>query len=119
MKMEVRVPEWGAHAFTHFRPGLRAARGYQKPKQRGGVATDYITSGARLERRGKQQLFDEFVAVMNIHDKGVEGRPSLELFKSSGLPAPIPCCSVPAFACRHHLLSAPAPSLSNSRPLTM
>jgi hypothetical protein len=22
MKVEVRVPEWGAHAFTHFRPGF-------------------------------------------------------------------------------------------------
>ena len=119
MKMEVRVPEWGAHAFTHFRPGLRAARGYQKPKQRGGVATDYITSGARLERRGKEILFDEFVAVMNIDDKGIEGRPSLELFTSSGLLTRIPLGSVPGFACRHYLLSELAPSLSKSGALTM
>jgi len=119
MKMEVRVPEWGAHAFTHFRPGLRAARGYQKPKQRGGIATDYITSGARLERRGKQQLFDEFVAVMNIDDKGVEGRPSLELFTSSGLLTRIPLGSVAGFACRHYMLSELAPAISYSGPLTM
>jgi len=119
MKVEVRVPEWGAHAFTHFRPGLRAARGYQKPKQRGGVATDYITSGARLERRGKEVLFDEFVAMMNIDDKGIEGRPVLELFTGSGLLTRIPLGSVPGFACRHYLLSELAPSLSKSGPLTM
>src|SRR5205814_2504842 len=26
MKVEVQVREWGAHAFTHFRPGLNSAR---------------------------------------------------------------------------------------------
>src|SRR5205807_1633677 len=61
MKVEVRVPEWGAHAFTHFRPGVRAAHSYQRPKQRGGIATDYICSGARLERQGKSLLFDELI----------------------------------------------------------
>ena len=35
MKVELRIPEWGAHAFTHFRPGLRSARLYQKPTERG------------------------------------------------------------------------------------
>ena len=38
-KVEVRVREWKAYAFTHFRPGLRSARWYQKPKPRGGLAT--------------------------------------------------------------------------------
>ena len=31
MKVEVAVTEWNARAFTHFRPGLAAARNYQKP----------------------------------------------------------------------------------------
>lgn len=105
MKVEVLVPEWGAHAFTHFRPGIRSARSYQEPKQRGGLATDYITSGARLERGGKAILFDELIGVMNIDDRGLEGRPVLEVFGSKGLLARIRLGSLPGFACRHYLLS--------------
>ena len=105
MKVEVRVPEWGAHAFTHFRPGLRAARGYQAPKQRGGLATDYLTSGARFERRGSKILFDEFIGVINIDDREVEGAPILELFGPKGLVARIKLAPIPGFGCRHFLLS--------------
>jgi hypothetical protein len=101
LKTEVRVPEWGAHAFTHFRPGLRAARTYQKNQERGGLLTDYIASGARLER-GK---FDEIVGVMNIDDQGVEGRPELEVFSGRGLHARVKLGAIPAFACQHFLLS--------------
>src|SRR5262249_4793980 len=46
LKIEIRAQEWNAFAFTHFRPGLRSARTYQKPAQRGGLFTDYIVSGA-------------------------------------------------------------------------
>lgn len=119
MKVEVRVPEWGAHAFTHFRPGLHSARGYQKPKQRGGIATDYITTGARLERRGGEFLFDEFIGVMNIDDKGIEGQPFLEVFSSSGLLTRIQLGAVPAFACRHYLLSDLAPGIGKHGLLTL
>ncbi len=119
MKIEVRVPEWEAHAFTHFRPGLHSARSYQKAKQRGGVVTDYITSGARLERRGKELLFDELIAVVNIDDKGLEGRPVLEMFGSSGLLTRIALGSVPGFACRHYLLSELASGVSQDGPLTL
>lgn len=119
LKVEVRVPEWGAHAFTHFRPGLRAARLYQKPKQRGGLATDYIGSGARLERQGKDLLFDEVIAVINIDDKGLEGRPSLELFGSTGLVARVPLGVLPGFACRHYLLSELLPGISRKGVLTL
>ncbi len=101
MKVEVRVPEWGAHAFTHFRPGLRSARHYQKPKERGGLATDYIASGARIER-GK---CDEIIGVINIDDQGVAGNPTLEVFHSRGLLTRIKLGSVPPFACQHFLLS--------------
>ena len=105
MKVEVRVPEWGAHAFTHFRPGLRAARGYQTPKQRGGLATDYLTSGARFERRGSKVLFDEFIGVINIDDREIEGAPVLELFGPKGLVARIKLAPIPPFGCCHFLLS--------------
>jgi hypothetical protein len=105
MKVEVRVPEWGAHAFTHFRPGLRAARGYQMPKQRGGLATDYLTSGARFERRGSKILFDEFIGVINIDGQDGQGASILELFGPKGLVARIKLAPIPGFGCRHFLLS--------------
>ena len=119
MKVEVRVPEWGAHAFTHFRPGVRAAHSYQRPKQRGGIATDYISSGGRLERQGPNLLFDELIAVINIDDQGLEGHPLLELFGATGLIAQIPLGSVPPFACRHYLLSELADGISKNGLLTL
>ena len=119
MKVEVRVPEWGAHAFTHFRPGFRSARSYQKPKQRDGLATDYIASGARLEREGKNIVFDELIAVINIDDKGLEGRPSLELFDSHGLVTRIALGEVPGFGCRHYLLSDLVPGLGEHGLLSL
>lgn len=105
MKIETSVKEWGAHAFTHFRPGLQSARGYQTPASRGGLATDYIASGARVERNGNRMVRDEVIGVMNIDDKGISGRPVLEIFSSSGLPTRIDLGEVPSFACRHYLLS--------------
>jgi hypothetical protein len=105
MKVETRVKEWGAHAFTHFRPGLQSARGYQTPVSRGGLATDYIASGARVERNGNRIVRDEIIGVLNIDDKGISGRPVLEIFTSSGLPTRIDLGEVPGFACRHYLLS--------------
>ncbi|MFN2532421.1 MAG: hypothetical protein ABR555_14085 [Pyrinomonadaceae bacterium] len=105
MKVEVRVPEWGAHAFTHFRPGLRAARAYQKPEQRAGLMTDYMTSDARFERTEKGIIFDELIGVINIDDRAIDGSPVLELFGPSGLWKRVALGAVPAYACRHFLLS--------------
>jgi hypothetical protein len=105
MKVEIQVPEWGAHAFTHFRPGLRAARGYQKPKQRGGLATDYIISGAHVERLDDRVLFDELIGIINIDDQGVAGEPLLELFNVRGLVTRIQLGPMPGFSTRHYLLS--------------
>ncbi len=104
-KVEVRIPEWNAHAFTHFRPGLRSARLYQKPKERGGLATDYITSGARITRRNQTITFDELICVINIDDRGLEARPKLELFGSKGLAARIALKPIPPFACHQFLLT--------------
>ena len=119
MKMEVRVPEWGAHAFTHFRPGFRAARSYQKPKQRGGIATDYIASGARLERQGKTVLLDVLMGVLNIDSQGIQGRPVLELFGGQGLLTQITLGAIPGFAGRHYLLSELAPDIDKYGPFTL
>ena len=119
MKVEVRVPEWGAHAFTHFRPGLRAARSYQKPRQRGGLMTDYLTAGARLQRRDGKVLCDEFVGIINIDDRAVAGAPVLELFGPSGVLTRVQLKSLPAFGCAHFLLSDLLPESSYAFPLSM
>ena len=105
MKVELRALEWDSPAFTHFRPGLAAARGYQKPQHRSGLATDYIASGARFEVRNKKVSRDEIIAVINIDDKNIAGTPTLEVFASSGLVGQLPLGTIPAFACRHYLLS--------------
>ena len=105
MKIETSVKEWGAHAFTHFRPGLKSARGYQAAPTREGLATDYIASGARVERNGSSVVRDEVIGVMNIDDKDISGRPALEIFTSRGFLTRIDLGEVPSFACRHFLLS--------------
>lgn len=105
MKVEISVKEWGAHAFTHFRPGLQSARGYQTPNARAGLATDYIACGARLERNGNLAVRDEVISIVNIDDQKLTGRPSLEVFTSGGLLARIDLGEVPPFGCRHYLLS--------------
>jgi hypothetical protein len=105
MKVQLTIPEWSVHGFTHFRPGLQSARSYQKPLPRDGLGTDYITCGARLERSGRKVLRDEIIAVVNIDDKAIAGDPNLEIFTSKGLFARIPLGDVPPFAGRHYLLS--------------
>lgn len=105
MKVEVLAVEWNATAFTHFRPGLAAARAYQKPQPRAGLATDYIVAGAALATKAGKVKRDEIVAVMNIDDKSIAGNPTLEIFSSAGLVARVSLGDVPAFSCRHYLLS--------------
>jgi hypothetical protein len=105
MKVELRVVEWDAPAFTHFRPGLASARAYQKPQHRSGLATDYIGSGARFEIKGNRISRDEVIAIINIDDQSIVGNPTLEVFSSTGLVARLPLGPVPSFSCRHYLLS--------------
>jgi hypothetical protein len=69
------------------------------------LATDYIACNARLEKRGDKILRDEVIGVMNIDDKAISGRPTLELHSAQGLLARIDLGEVPSFACRHYLLS--------------
>ncbi len=104
-KVKVNVREWGAYAFTHFRPGLRSARWYQKAKPRGGLATDYIVSGARIAKNKKTVQLDELIGVMNIDDQGLEAHPVLELYGNDGFITRIQLGTIPPFACCHFLLS--------------
>ena len=106
MKVEVAVTEWNATAFTHFRPGLAAARKYQKPLSRSGLGTDYIVAGASLRSGENKMIRDEIIAVINIDDKNIAGSPTLEVFTSNGLAARVRLGEVPAFSCRHYLLSS-------------
>jgi hypothetical protein len=119
MKVEVLVPEWGAHAFTHFRPGLRSARSYQKPKQRESLATDYIISGARVEQRNGRKLFDEIIAVMNIDDSGVYGSPELEIFDARGFLTRVQLGPIPGFATRYFVVSEIVKKLSSHSTLNL
>ena len=105
MKVELTVVEWSAPAFTHFRPGLASARAYQKPHHRTGLATDYITTGARLDGTNNRVSRDEIVSVLNIDDKNITGNPTLEVFSSDGLVTRVKLGEVPAFSGRHYLLS--------------
>jgi hypothetical protein len=105
MKVEVIAAEWNATAFTHFRPGLAAARAYQKPPARAGLGTDYIVAGARLSATHGKITRDEVVAVINIDNKNIAGNPVLEVFSSRGLVTRIRLGEVPGFSCRHYLLS--------------
>jgi hypothetical protein len=105
MKVEVTAVEWNATAFTHFRPGLAAARSYQKPANRAGLATDYIVAGAAVTPKGEKMKRDEIIAVINIDNQSIAGHPTLEIFSSHGLGARVPLGEVPAFGCRHYLLS--------------
>ena len=106
MKVEIVAAEWNSRAFTHFRPGLAAARAYQKPASRAGLGTDYIVAGARLAGDSRRMIRDEVIAVINIDDKSIAGNPTLEIFTANGLATRVRLGEIPAFSCRHYLLSS-------------
>jgi hypothetical protein len=105
MKVEISVAEWNTQAFTHFRPGLRSARNYQQSKPRGGIATDYIACGARVERASGKIQRDEIINIVNIDDKAIPGHPVLQVFSTSGLLDTIKLNDIPAFGSSHVVLS--------------
>lgn len=119
MKVELTVSPWNAHAFTHFRPGLRSARVYQQSRPRGGLSTDYIVTNARIETSGSKLGRDEIVCVINIDDKGMTGEPLLEIFSAEGLIERIKVGKVPPFGCTHFLLSDLVGKQSFERDLTL
>ena len=119
MKVEVKVVEWKTTAFTHFRPGLAAARSYQKPQSRAGLATDYIVAGAGVSGKTAKMNRDEIIGVINIDDKGITGNPALEIFSSTGLVARIRLGEVPGYSCRHYLLSELLSEKINANDLSL
>jgi hypothetical protein len=101
-KVEVRAVNWGRVAFTHFRPGGAVAKSYRQVEQRGGLASDYIVSGAHIIA-GKR---DCLLAIMNIEfEDDNTGTPALQLFGPSGLAGERKLGDFPPLACRHLLLS--------------
>jgi hypothetical protein len=106
MKVEVRATNWGASAFTHFRPGGPTAWQYRQAEGRGDVVTDYLVSGARVTRSGQDIERDCLLAIMNIDfQQEKEGDPILEVFGSSGFITSVSLGKIPALGCRHVLLS--------------
>jgi hypothetical protein len=107
-KIEVRAANWGRVAFTHFRPGGAVAKSYRQVESRGGLASDYIVSGAHLIP-GKR---DCLLAIMNIEfEEDHTGTPVLQLFGPSGLAAERRLDDFAPLACRHLLLSELFPNL--------
>ncbi|MEW6129451.1 MAG: hypothetical protein AB1757_20590 [Acidobacteriota bacterium] len=114
-KTEVRVLNWNTGAFTHFRPGARGARALQKIAWRGGLASDYLITGANAT----PGVNDSLLAVFNI-DEDKSGQPTLEVFNSTGIIAQKQLTSLPGLACRYVLLSDLFPQLRGQRaPFTV
>jgi hypothetical protein len=99
-KTEVRVHNWNTSAFTHFRPGARGARALQKIEWRGGVASDYLITGASAI----PVINDSLLAIFNI-DEEKSGHPIIEAFDKSGFLAQKQLAELPGLACRYVLLS--------------
>jgi hypothetical protein len=117
-KIEVRAVNWGRVAFTHFRPGGAVAKSYRQVESRGGLASDYIVSGAHLIR-GKR---DCLLAIMNIEfEEDHTGTPTIQLFGPDGLAAERRLDDFPPLACRHLLLAELFPQLRSdpAHPFTV
>jgi len=121
-KVEVRAVNWGRVAFTHFRPGGASARAYRQVEERGGLASDYIVSGAHVMGRRANRQRDCLLAVMNIEvEADHTGTPRLQVFGPAGLASEKPLGDFPALACRHLLLSDLFPDLQSdpAHPFTL
>jgi len=119
MKVGVRVLEWHTESFTHFRPGLASARSYQKPANRGGLATDYVVSSARHETKAGKTSRDEIITILNIDDKGISGQPTLQAFGSSGLVLEVKLKELRPFGSNYYLLSELMSGKTSSGDLTL
>ncbi len=117
-KIEVRAVNWGRVAFTHFRPGGAVAKSYRQVESRGGLASDYIVSGAHMIP-GKR---DCLLAIMNIEfEDDNTGTPVIQLFGPDGLAGERRLDDFPPLACRHLLLSQLFPGAHSepTRPFTV
>jgi hypothetical protein len=105
-KVEVRAVNWGRVAFTHFRPGGAVAKSYRQVENRGGLASDYIVSGAHIIGTRANPKRDCLLAIMNIEfEDDNTGTPLIQLFGPTGLVGEKRLPDFPPLACRHLLLS--------------
>jgi hypothetical protein len=120
MKVEVRVHNWSTSAFSHFRPGARSARQLAGVKARGGVASDYIVTGARLKSGASGMESDSLIGIFNI-DQEIAGDPVIEVFNSEGFLARKRLGEIAGWGCRHILLSQLFPELKarGEGPMTL
>ncbi len=116
-KVEVRAAGWGRTAITHFRPGGASAKAYRQADTRGGLASDYIVSGAYIMGTPARRKRDCLLAIMNIEFEAEQtGTPKLQLFGPTGLVGEKALGDFPPLACRHLLLSELFPGIE-SEPL--
>lgn len=117
-KIEVRASNWGRVAFTHFRPGGAVAKSYRQVEARGGLASDYIVSGAHMIPNKRDCL----LAIMNIEfEDDNTATPVLQLFGPNGLAGERRLDDFAPLACRHLLLSEVFPGAHSdpTRPFTV
>jgi hypothetical protein len=120
MKVEVKVHNWNTSAFSHFRPGLKAARALKEINTRGGLSTDYIVTGAYLKQAAGNLQADSLIAIFNLEDSKA-GNPALEVFGKDGLLTRKSLGPLPESACRYFSLSSLFPELQKkgAGPLTL
>lgn len=121
-KIELRAVNWGRVAMTHFRPGGAVAKSYRTVDKRGGLASDYIVSGAHVIGAPHSRKRDCLLAVMNIEfeDEHTES-PLLQVFGPQGLVGERKLGDFAPLACRHLLLSDLFPNLQSdpAHPFTL
>jgi hypothetical protein len=120
MKVEVRIHNWATAAFSHFRPGARSGRMLEGVRGRGGLASDYIVTGARLLPASEQMEADSLLGVFNL-DQNIAGDPVIEAFNKDGFLARKSLGEIPGWGCRHILLSSLFPELvsKGAGPMTL
>jgi hypothetical protein len=121
-KIELRAVNWGRVAMTHFRPGGAVAKSYRQVEQRGGLASDYIVSGAHVIGGPQSRKRDCLIAIMNIEfEEERTGSPVLQVFGPQGLAGEKKLGDFAPLACRHILLSGLFPELQSdpAHPFTL
>ncbi|MEW6210104.1 MAG: hypothetical protein AB1631_17185 [Acidobacteriota bacterium] len=120
MKVEVRIHNWSTAAFSHFRPGARSGRMLEGVRGRGGLASDYIVTGARLIPASEQMEADSLLGIFNL-DQDTSGAPVVEAFNKDGFLARKSLGEIPGWGCRHILLSSLFPELvsKGAGPMTL
>lgn len=115
MKVQVAVKEWNSFALSHFRPGSRLARPLQTIEARGGLASDYLVTGIRVEGEDAQPRSDSLLAFYNIEfEEERSGSAQLQLFGAQGLIKEAKLGSLPPLGSRHIWVSQLFPGIRSS-----